>query len=226
MLTPPPQTETELTARAQELGGQTLGDIAQSLGTRCPETLKRHKGWVGQLLEAVLGANAGSKALPDFPHLGIEMKTIPISPTGRPKESTYVCVAPLDGSLAKQWEDSWVCRKLSAVLWVPIVVEPDQPISRRRVLTPYLWRPDTTQSAQLRADWEGLAELIGMGAIWQMDAFKGDVLQLRPKAANKKDLVWAIDEEGEWVQTVPRGFYLRTRFTGAILEQHVQQRLP
>lgn len=216
----PPQNETVLIRRAFALSGKTLGEIASEQGTQCPPDLKRHKGWVGQLLEWVLGASAGSKAEPDFPQLGIELKTIPVDASGKPRESTYVCVAPLDGSMARHWEDSWVCRKLSKVLWIPILTTPDTPLSERRVAAPKLWSPDPKEAQQLQTDWEGLSELIASGSIWQMDAFKGDVLQLRPKGANKKDLVWAIDEEGNWVQTVPRGFYLRPSFTRSLLASH------
>jgi len=213
----PPQNETVLIRRAFGLSGKTLGEIAANQGTHCPPDLKRHKGWVGQLLEWVLGASAGSKAEPDFPHLGIELKTIPVDGSGKPRESTYVCVAPLDGSMATQWHESWVCRKLSKVLWIPIVSDANTPLSERRIAPPKLWTPTPKQAHQLQTDWEGLFELIASGSIWQMDAFKGDVLQLRPKGANKNDLVWAIDEEGNWVQTVPRGFYLRPSFTREII---------
>lgn len=226
MPSPLPQTESELLHRANRLTWRTLGEVAADQGTRCPTDLRRHKGWVGQLLEDILGAQAGSQAKPDFPHLGIEMKTIPVNPSGKPKESTYVCVAPLDGSIARTWETSWVCHKLAAVLWIPIIVSPEDTVADRRVGPPLLWRPSPEQAQQLQSDWEGLTELIAMGSIWQMDAFKGDVLQLRPKAASKSDLVWAIDEEGQWVQTVPRGFYLRTRFTKSFITPHVQGARP
>ena len=70
----PPQNETILIRRAISLSGKTLGEIAAQHGRRCPPDLKRHKGWVGQLIEWVLGASAGSRAEPDFPQLGIELK--------------------------------------------------------------------------------------------------------------------------------------------------------
>ena len=213
----PPQNETILIRRAVNLSGKTLGAIAAQHGTQCPPDLKRHKGWVGQLIEWILGASAGSRAEPDFPQLGIELKTIPVDETGKPRESTYVCVAPLDGSMATRWEESWVCRKLAKVLWIPIITDPETPLADRRIAAPKLWCPNTREAHLLQSDWEGLAELIATGSIWQMDAFKGEVLQLRPKGANKNDLVWAIDEEGQWVQTVPRGFYLRPSFTRTLL---------
>jgi len=203
-----------------ELVGRPLHEIAESHGIQTPADLRHNKGWIGQLLEYVLGATAGSKAKPDFPHLGIEMKTIPTDSRGRPRESTYVCVAPLDGSMASSWQQSWVRAKLSSVLWLPIITDPGSSVGQRIVGPIWLWQPGPSEEAQLQADWETLAELIALGEMWQLDAHKGDVLQIRPKGANSNDFTWVLDEEGQWIKTMSRGFYLRSRFTRGLLEPH------
>ena len=84
-----PKSEAELLARAQNLAGMTLGEIAQSINVIVPKDLKREKGWQGLLLEQVLGASAGSRPEPDFPHLGIELKSLPINAQGKPLETTF-----------------------------------------------------------------------------------------------------------------------------------------
>lgn len=145
------------------------------------------------------------------------MKTIPISRTGKPRQSTYVCVAPADGSLARTWEESWVRRKLSTVLWVPIVTDPQVPLAHRTVGSPLLWTPDDEEERALRADWEDLSGAIRRGEFWAIDAKRGEVLQLRPKGAKGSDLVWAVDDDGGMVRVQPRGFYLRAGFTGRVL---------
>ena len=216
----PPASEAELYRRAYRLAGLTVADAAARMGRDRSEWSSRHKGWVGNLLEAALGATAGSRPVPDFPHLGVELKTLPVTPDGRPRESTYVCVAPLDGSLAVRWEDSWLRRKLARVLWIPIVSEAREPMEHRRIGAPVLWSPDPGETAQLRADWEALAESIHGGAVARVSARTGAVLQLRPKAANSRVMTWTQDEEANWVQVNPRGFYLRTCFTAAILRRH------
>ncbi len=68
-----PATEAELMQRAQGLSGMSLRQIANALGIATPPSLRRAKGWVGQLLEQFLGSSAGSRSAPDFPHLGIEL---------------------------------------------------------------------------------------------------------------------------------------------------------
>ena len=118
-----PSSEQELLERVQSLAGLTLAEVANKAGIDIPKDLKRHKGWVGLLLEHVLGATASSRPEPDFPHLGIELKTLPINIQGKPLETTFVSVAPLVGLVGINWNNSWVRRKLSRVLWVPIIGE-------------------------------------------------------------------------------------------------------
>jgi DNA mismatch repair protein MutH len=216
---PPPENIAILMDRAQAIAGRQLAWLAARLELPVPADLRRSKGWIGQLLEAELGATGGSKAQHDFPQLGVELKTLPVSPTGKVRESTYVCTAPLDGSMSANWADCWVRRKLSQVLWIPIVGDARTPPGERVVGNPLLWRPEPEEDTLLRKDWEALNEMISLGELWQLDARKGVVLQLRPKAAHGSEMTWMLDDQAEWVQANPRGFYLRTRFTQALVDR-------
>ena len=212
-----PDSTTELLQRARQLAGLTLAELAVELNQQLPPDLQKDKGTVGQLLELALGASAGSKAEPDFPHLGVELKTIPVDRHGKPLESTYVCVAPMTGATLQHWEDSWVCRKLLHVLWVPVLAERGIPLADRMIGRAFLWRPSAEQQQLLRQDWEELMELIVLGGIDQIKGAHGKVLQLRPKAANSKALTSAIGADGQPIQTLPRGFYLKASFTASLL---------
>ena len=76
--TSPPESIDELLSRCDALMGKTLGQVAAQAGIVVPVDLQRHKGWVGALFGSVLGADAGNRAEPDFMHLGVELKTLPI----------------------------------------------------------------------------------------------------------------------------------------------------
>lgn len=219
-LTSPPETEAQLLAQAQRLAGYTLGELAELAGMPTPRDLKRDKGWIGVLLERWLGASAGSKPEQDFAALGVELKTIPIDPLGGPLETTFVCVAPLTGNTGVVWETSHVRHKLKRVLWVPVEGSRTIPLAERRVGSPLLWSPDADEEQQLRQDWEELMDLIVLGQVTRITARHGEVLQLRPKAANSKALTEAIGEHGEPILTLPRGFYLKKNFTRALLTRH------
>jgi DNA mismatch repair protein MutH len=216
----PPSSETQLLQQAQRLAGFSLGELAAMAGLPIPQDLKRDKGWIGMLLELWLGASAGSKPEQDFAALGVELKTIPIDSLGKPLETTFVCVAPLTGNTGVTWETSHVRHKLKRVLWVPVEGERQIPLAERRVGAPLLWSPDEDEEHQLRLDWEELMDMIVLGQVERITARHGEVLQLRPKAANSKALTEAIGARGEPILTLPRGFYLKKNFTGALLARH------
>jgi DNA mismatch repair protein MutH len=219
-LSSPPDSEAQLYAQAQRLAGFTLGELGQMAGLPVPQDLKRDKGWTGLLLERWLGASAGSKPEQDFAALGVELKTIPVDNAGRPLETTFVCVAPLTGNSGVVWETSHVRHKLKRVLWIPVEGSREIPLAARRVGSPLLWSPSDEEEHQLRMDWEELMDLIVLGRVESITARHGEVLQLRPKAANSKALTEAIGTEGQRILTLPRGFYLKKNFTRALLARH------
>lgn len=214
----PPETEQALMQRASSMAGLTLADIASELKVKVPANFKRHKGWSGQLIEAYLGATAGSKPEQDFVTLGIELKTLPLSHAQSPLETTYVCYAPLTDLTGISWQTSNVRNKLQKVLWIPIQGEREIPPCDRVIGSPILWRPNLQQEQLMQQDWEELMELIALGKVESITARVGEVLQLRPKAANGKALTHAVGLDGEQVMTRPRGFYLRKEFTLKILQ--------
>ena len=197
----PPVSEAQLLQQAQRLAGYSLGELAVMAGLTIPNDLKRDKGWIGVAL-------------------GVELKTIPIDSQGRPLETTFVCVAPLTGNSGVTWETSHVRHKLKRVLWVPVEGDRQIPLAERRVGAPLLWSPNEEEERQLSQDWEELMDMIVLGQVERITARHGEVLQLRPKAANSKALTEAVGAQGEPILTLPRGFYLKKNFTGALLARH------
>ncbi|WP_263064768.1 DNA mismatch repair endonuclease MutH [Dickeya dadantii] len=216
----PPNSEQALLLRAQALAGYSLAELARIAQLPLPANLKRDKGWIGVLLERFLGASAGSKPEQDFPDIGIELKTIPVDEQGRPLETTFVCVAPLTGNSGVTWESSHVRHKLTRVLWIPVEGSRSIPLGERRIGAPLLWSPSPEEERQLRQDWEELMDLIVLGKVESITARHGEVLQLRPKAANSRALTEAIGEHGQPILTLPRGFYLKKTFTTPLLARH------
>jgi DNA mismatch repair endonuclease mutH len=218
-----PKTTEELLSRAQAIAGLSFGELATQLSIPVPPDLKRDKGWVGMLLETALGATAGSKAEQDFHHLGIELKTVPINAQGYPLETTFVSLAPLIQNSGVNWQNSHVRHKLSRVLWIPIEGSRSIPLAERHIGIPILWQPTEQQERLLQRDWEELMDYIVLGQLDKINARLGEVLQLRPKGANSKSLTKGIGKNGEIIDTLPLGFYLRKEFTHEILQQFVQQ---
>jgi len=218
----PPSTIDELSTRAAQLAGKSIGELAQISGVKLPESLKTKKGWQGQFLEQCLGADAGNLSKPDFSLIDVELKTLPIDYTGKVQESTYVCVVDINNKLGVQWRESPVYKKLKHVLWIPIAKISGEPLSNSRIATPFFWQMDEAEEAALKSDWENAMELVSLGKVHQLNARMGQILQVRPKAANSRVLTSSVDESGNPSQTLPRGFYLRPQFTQSLLIKNLK----
>ena len=207
-----PSDAHELLGRARALEGVALSELSRMTGS-AEQVQRAGKGRVGRLIERALGASNDSEAGPDFPALGIELKTLPIDLTGRVRESTFVCRLSLREAERLDFEASPLLAKLQHVLWVPIVFA----ARGARVGRAFSWRPSNEQRAALRADYDDLVGMIAIGKIEALDARLGRWLQVRPKAAHGRARTRSFNEDGEPLWTMPRGFYLRARFTTELL---------
>lgn len=211
-------TETDLLQTAHSLAGRSLHDIAKTLDIAIPHDFKRNKGFVGQLIEDALGADAGNLDEPDFVSLGIELKTIPMSENGIPLESPYICYANLPPSHSN-WDGSRLERKTRKMLWVPYQGERHIPIAQKQLGMPFLWQRCQAVNELMQQDYFELVECALEGRFDEMGAQKGQIIQLRPKAANSKHQIHVTDSDGEATSTVPKGFYFRRAFLAQLFRQ-------
>ncbi|MEI6896102.1 MAG: DNA mismatch repair endonuclease MutH [Psychromonas sp.] len=214
-----PTSTNQLLMLCEKIAGHSLQELAELAEIKMAKDLRTNKGWVGQLIEWHLGAIAGSKPEQDFKHLGIELKTIPINQFGKVLETTFVCSTPILNTTGLTWENSNIRNKLSKVLWVPVQGERAIPLAERIVGNGFLWSASRQQEDKLQCDWNELMEKIALGQIESISARDGEVLQLRPKAANGQVLTDAYGQNGEIIKVRPRGFYLKKQFTQAIINQ-------
>lgn len=214
-----PKSETQLLEYCEAIAGYSLSELANMANITTPDNLRKNKGWVGQLIEWHLGATAGSKPEQDFKHLGIELKTIPIDSQGKVLETTFVCSTPILHTTHLTWENSNIRNKLHKVLWLPVQGERHIPLAERIVGNGFLWSASEHQANLMKQDWDELMEKIALGKIEEISARDGQVLQLRPKAANGQCVTDAYGEEGQLIKVRPRGFYLKKSFTQSIINQ-------
>lgn len=207
--------------RAGSLAGMTFAELARICNKNLPDSLLKAKGFVGQLLEEYLGATAGVKSLPDFIELGVELKTLPLNANFIPKETTYVCTVPgLDEILNLTFENSRLFHKLKQVLWVPFEADAGIPLDQRKIASPFLWTPSPSDLSVLRHDFEEIIDFISFEGLHAINAKLGTYLQVRPKAANSQVQCRAFDSMGQMSLALPRGFYLRTKFTHKVLKEY------
>lgn len=210
--------EDELLSRCQTIEGFSFSQLALALQLTIPQVPVQRKGWLGLAVELALGTTAGNKAIPDFAHLGIELKTLPLNEKGKPAESTFVTSIPLLTIHQQDWLSSQCYAKLKRVLWLPIEGDKKLSFAERRIGRAFLWSPTQEEEQALKEDWQELTQMIAMGSLDEINASMGEFLQIRPKAANAKSLCYGFGNDGIKTLTLPRGFYLRARFTEQILK--------
>ena len=211
-----PRSIAELMVRAGALRGFTVACLARALGASLPDHSRNAKGCVGKLVEHALGADPQAYTQPDFPALGVELKTIPVNAAGTPVESTFCCSVAMAQADTACWESSTLRQRLAHVLFVPVLAPKGAPLAARVFGQARLWRPSSVQQTALRQDWEDLMGKIGAGQSGHLGANVGQVLQVRPKAAHAR--VRTLGHGPSGIEAVhPLAFYLRATFTAALL---------
>jgi DNA mismatch repair protein MutH len=210
-----------LLAHARALVGVELGELADALGLPVPVGHVRTKGWSGQVIEHELGVAVGGTRGPDFAALGIELKTVPVTPSLEPLESTAVCQIDPIAIAGESWESSYVRAKLARVLFVALAVPAGaRSVGERQVAAVRLWSPDDAEEAALRADFElFVRDYYRRGRAAEITGHLGAVLQVRPKGRDASDLRDAYDATGRPTRVGKHGFYLRPAFVAAIVNR-------
>jgi DNA mismatch repair protein MutH len=216
---PAARTLEALLTHARALVGVELGELADGLGLPVPAGLVRTKGWSGQIIEHELGVAPGGTRGPDFAALGVELKTVPVTPHLVPLESTAVCQIDPVAIAAESWDGSYVREKLARVLFVALEVPTGaRSVGERRVAAVRLWSPDAAQERLLRADFELFVRgFFRRGRTADITGHLGAVLQVRPKGKNAADTRDGYDAEGRATRVGKCGFYLRPGFVASIL---------
>ena len=213
---PEPHSLSELKERLALIQGRSVAELTSALGLDVPAQRLGSKGYIGELIELYLGAAAQNLSLPDFPHLGIELKTVPIDANFQPRESTFICHAPLNAMRGLNFFDSSLYHKLRLTLYVFILSGRSLPLAQHRVIDYQLHALGGEELAQVQRDFEELMELIAAGKGPQITARVGTIVQMRPKAADGRQVTSVVNVEGGISATRPRGFYLRRAYTQKI----------
>jgi DNA mismatch repair protein MutH len=214
-----PEALGQLLRHARALLGQSLADLADGLGVGVPVNHVRSKGWAGQIIERELGAGDGGEHGPDFAHLGLELKTVPVTSALVPLESTAVCLIDPIAIAAESWAGSYVRRKLERVLFVALeVASRTAPVSDRRVAAVTLWSPSPDEEALLACDFEHFVQdFFRPGRAQAITGHHGKLLQVRPKGRNAADVRRSFGPQGQPMWLGKCGFYLRPALVGRIL---------
>lgn len=214
-----PESFSELIENLNNIVGKNYKEIAEFLDVKLPKSSLHAKGWAGQAIELCLGASAKSAAVPDFPNLGLELKTIPVDENHKPLESTFLSYAPLM-SKNTNFYDSCLYSKISRMLFVLVCATREMAMSRRFVVGYFFWEPSAEEIKLIKDDYDELMEMVKTGYVENITARIGTVIQMRPKCANGKKLTACVGPSGNLISTRPRGFYMRRKFSSMLIEKY------
>ncbi|XBC44392.1 MAG: DNA mismatch repair endonuclease MutH [Buchnera aphidicola (Schlechtendalia peitan)] len=209
--------EDTLLINAQGLHGYSIKELAYSISKPLPVCLKNNKGFIGILIESLLGVITNNRISPDFCELNIELKTIPICSEGYPLENTFICYVPLFKNIGLTWESSYIYKKIRKILWIPIQGSRNSEFFNKKVGHAFIWSPSILEDNYLKKDWEEFMDYIILGKVNKIKSQYGSVLQVKKKS-KRNVLTKYINEYGKISLTVPRAFYFRKKFTYSLLK--------
>jgi len=211
--------EETLLINALGLNGYSIEELANSVSWPLPQNLNYNKGFIGTLIEFILGSDINNKIGPDFPKLNIELKTIPICCKGYPLENTFICYVPLFKNVGLTWKESYFFRKIKKILWIPIKGNRSNSFFKKTIGNAFIWTPNKSESYLLKQDWEDFMDLIISGKIENIRSQHGFILQIKKKC-KKNILTKCVDQIGRISLTSPRAFYFKKNFTLQLLKKN------
>lgn len=211
-ITPATTFEEATLARLQPHIGQSFDRLA---------TVVRRTGLGGKnasasIVRAILGQRPHGKQ-GDFERFGVEIKVVPVDPTGTVIESMSFPAFTHEEVAYESWEDSDLLGRLNRLLVVPVHrrrgVAPDQ----MRMGTPFFWNPGKEELEGIQREWEQARQLIEVGRADQLPkASATSFIHVRPHGRDATDRELAPGG----VDVMRRSFWLNQRFVERILAEH------
>lgn len=182
--------------------GKTLEQIRDETSTHLEikEVHRANKGWLGIILELVLGKTPDNKQLPDLDD-GTEIKKVSIvkGVKGyRVKETLQVTMINPNLPLEPEFTKSHLYTKTRKILLIPTLYAGKGNHEKEILLPPVLWQPDENFDGRLKKDYELVAGIVldPSKGFKSLSGKLGDVVQPRTKGAKN---------------SFTRAFYLRTQ---------------
>lgn len=182
--------------------GKTLEQIRDESSTHLElnDVHRANKGWLGIILELVLGKTPDNKQLPDLDD-GTEIKKVSIvkGVKGyRVKETLQVTMINPHSPLEPEFTKSHLYTKTRKILLIPTLYAGKGNHEKEILLPPVLWQPDETFDLRLKKDYELVARIVSdpSKGFKSLSGKLGDVVQPRTKGAKN---------------SFTRAFYLRTQ---------------
>lgn len=204
----------ELRSRLDGACGVTFGEVSDALD----ETAK---GLARSILRRLIGMS--EKQLSSVAHGAV--KTVPVRPDGKPREPTKICGIDYDDLRDQTFFESDVARRLTAILFVPIIKHRTDDPATWYIIDPFVWVPGEETWETFARDYEEARSLVRDGRAEDLSssAKSGQGTYLTPKTSGRsgfQNLYLAGD--GRPIRAKDRAFFMRDGLTATLLADHVE----
>lgn len=214
-----PDTIQKLYSNLEHICGKTIGEVAAELGIDVIKDLTSNTGWIGNLIESALGAQAGTKPVQDFTTLGIELKTIAINSAGKVANNVFITTVPQETFMMQSWETSHLLYKLQHILFIPIENNSEKAIAQRRIGRPLFWKPSVDELNVIANDWHNVMMLLAEDKMLKLPSGLGQALTVQVKALSSLQTRTIEDSDGFKHKVLPLSFYLKRSFVQQIIQR-------
>lgn len=205
------------------LDRHTSGEVASLVGRSqyLESPLPRGRTGVGDLVELYLGKLPDNSPEPDFPDLGVEVKSLPMKRLRRSswtvKEPTSLSMIDFNKLVKEDWATTPLRRKIDRILWVPYEHNSaDKRESRFR--RSFLWSPPSEDIPAYEADYRAVRALVLAGKAHEISERLSLVLSARRKGATGEA---TRSQPGTLVKAKSRAWAFKVAYTRPILEVYV-----
>ena len=222
----------ELLKRTKWLEGKTLAEVSEEIKKSDEQSRVITKGNVGYIIEhGFFGIGKNSDAVPDIPHLGVEIKTCPLK-YNKPRNRLSV-KEPLSLNIInyceeyknKDFTESSVYKKNKKILFVFYIHDPRKRRSEYLIKYVFYWDMDKNVIDEISQDYHLILQKIRQGRAHEIHQSDNKYLTLCPKHNGcYKDPNCRISKREQPFNDEPaevRAFRLKNRYMNLIISRYL-----
>lgn len=206
--------EDAVLRRLKTYEGKTLAQVAKTLGV----PLSRAKSGAAVLVRRAIGVLDDKASIEEFKERGIQIKIVPISPSGRPYEAMSFPKFNHMEVWKEEWEESDLLQQLDRMLIVPLIRSERRTAKEKQVWgRAFFWSPTADQLNGIECEWRDYGRRIQAGEANKLPgSSETKYIHVRPHARDSRD----TEQAPRVGQVVKKCFWLNPDFIARIVKEN------
>lgn len=206
--------EDAVLRRLKTYEGKTLAQVAKTLGV----PLSRAKSGAAVLVRRAIGVLDDKASIEEFKERGIQIKIVPISPSGRPYEAMSFPKFNHMEVWKEEWEESDLLQQLDRMLIIPLIRSERGTAKEKQVWgRAFFWSPTADQLNGIECEWRDYGRRIQAGEAKTLPgSSQTKYIHVRPHARDSRD----TEQAPRVGQVVKKCFWLNPDFIARIVKEN------